>query len=109
MNYVTKSRIWIECESGMFLGNGRIRLLKAIDETGSVSQAAKRIGMSYKKAWHLIDAVNTNAKKTVVLRTAGGKAGGGTTLTEYGKSLIKQFEEANRKTIEFVNQLNDFN
>jgi molybdate transport system regulatory protein len=106
MNYKIKSRIWIECEEGMFLGNGRVQLLKSIAECGSVSQAAKNLGMSYKKAWNLVDAVNNKAKETVVLRSAGGKDGGGTLLTEYGKQLIKQFEDANAKTIAFINQLN---
>ena len=105
MSYKIKSRIWIECDEGMFLGNGRVRLLKAIDDTGSLSKAAKSIGMSYKKAWNLIDAVNNKAKETVVVRSAGGKDGGGTIVTDYGKALIKQFEEVNAQTIAFINQL----
>ena len=89
--YKVKSRIWIETENGMFLGNGRIKLLKAIEETGSLSKAAKSIGMSYKKAWNLIDSVNNHAEKEVVSKSVGGKDGGGTYLTPYGKQLIKEF------------------
>ena len=104
MSYKIKSRIWIETEEGMFLGNGRVRLLKAINNTGSLSKAAKSMGMSYKKAWNLIDSVNSKAKDTVVITTTGGKDGGGASVTEYGKSLIEQFEILNQQTIDFVNQ-----
>ncbi len=99
-----KSRIWIETENGMFLGNGRVRLLKAILETGSLSAAAKSLEMSYKKAWNLIDSINKNAAEVVVQKTVGGKAGGGATVTEYGKTLIQKFEKINAETIEFLNQ-----
>ena len=95
-------------DEGMFLGNGRVQLLKAIENTGSVSQAAKSLGMSYKKAWNLIDAVNNKAQEAVVLKSAGGKDGGGTILTAFGKKMIKQFDEVNAQTIAFINQLKTF-
>ena len=107
MSYKIKSRIWIESNNEMFLGNGCVKLLKAIDDIGSLNKAAKSIGMSYKKAWNLVDAVNSKAKETVVLKSVGGKDGGGTELTPYGKELIRQFEEVNAKTIAFINQLNN--
>jgi molybdate transport system regulatory protein len=106
--YKIKSRIWIETEEGMFLGNGRIRLLKAIDETGSLNKAAKLIGMSYKKAWNLIDSVNNPAVEEVVSKSIGGKDGGGTHVTPYGKKLISQFEQLNQETITFINQSESF-
>ncbi|WP_298900471.1 winged helix-turn-helix domain-containing protein [uncultured Psychroserpens sp.] len=96
MNYKIKSRIWIETDDNVFLGEGRVRLLKAIDTKGSLSKAAKSIGMSYKKAWTLLDAVNKSAKKPVVITSVGGKNGGGATLTPYGKSLISAFETINK-------------
>lgn len=102
--YKIKSRIWIESDDGMFLGNGRVKLLKAIDETGSLSKAAKAIGMSYKKAWNLIDSVNKHAQQIVVEKSTGGKDGGGTKVTEYGKELIAQFDALNAETISFINR-----
>jgi len=99
-----KSRIWIETDQGMFLGNGRVQLLKAIEETGSLTKAAKSLNMSYKKAWNLIDSVNKNAAEEVVSTNVGGKAGGGAVVTEYGKILIQKFEELNEQTIAFLNQ-----
>ena len=66
MEYKIKSRIWIETNNNVLLGEGRMRLLKAIEKTGSLSKAAKTLKMSYKKAWHLIDTVNKAAKKPVI-------------------------------------------
>ena len=108
MTYKIRSRIWIETEEGMFLGNGRVKLLKAIDETGSLSKAAKLIGMSYKKAWNLIDSVNKHAEQTVVEKSTGGIDGGGTSVTAYGKALIRQFDTLNEETISFINNKDSF-
>ncbi len=107
--FQVKSRIWIETENGMFLGYGRVKLLKAIIETGSLSKAAKSLKMSYKKAWNLIDAVNNKAAQAVVSTSVGGKDGGGATVTEYGLELIKKFEELNHETELFLNKKMNFN
>jgi len=96
MEYKIKSRIWIEIDGNVLLGEGRVRLLKAIEKTGSLSKAAKSINISYKKAWTLIDAVNKSAKKPVTETCIGGKGGGGATLTSYGKNLVKAFEDINK-------------
>ena len=96
MDYKIKSRIWIEADSNVFLGEGRVKLLKAIDANGSLSKAAKSLKMSYKKAWSLLDAVNKSASKPVVVTSIGGKNGGGAELTPYGKSLIKAFDTINK-------------
>ena len=102
MEYKIKSRIWIEADDNMLLGEGRVRLLKAIDETGSLSKAAKAQNMSYKKAWRLIDDVNQSAKEPVVVASIGGKDGGGSELTAYGRSLVAVFEEINRDCWEYL-------
>ena len=104
MNYKIKSRIWIEVDGHILLGEGRVNLLKAIDETGSLSKAAKSIGMSYKKAWSLIDAVNKRAEKPVTTSSIGGKGGGGAELTAYGKSLVIAFESINKNCWTFLDQ-----
>lgn len=104
MDYKIKSRIWIEADGEILLGEGRISLLKAIGETGSLSKAAKSMGMSYKKAWSLVDAVNKRADKPVCETSIGGKSGGGTTLTDYGKVLIKAYETINENCWEFLDK-----
>ncbi len=104
MKYKIKSRIWIETEENVLLGEGRVLLLKAIDETGSLSKAAKKLKISYKKAWTLIDAVNKSSKKPVTTASIGGKGGGGAKLTHYGKKLVSAFEDINKKTWEFLDK-----
>jgi molybdate transport system regulatory protein len=102
MKYKMKSRIWIEVDGHILLGEGRVSVLKAIEETGSLSKAAKSLGMSYKKAWSLIDAVNSRAQKPVVTTSIGGKGGGGALLTPYGKSLVTAFETINQNCWKFL-------
>ena len=104
MSYKIKSRIWIECNEHVLLGEGRVQLLKAIEETGSLSKAAKSLNLSYKKAWNLIDSVNKSAKKPVTINSTGGKGGGGAELTDYGKSLIQVFDDINQNCWDFLDQ-----
>ena len=79
-------------------------LLKAIEATGSLTKASKSLGMSYKKAWSLIDAVNKRAEKPVTITNIGGKGGGGATLTPYGKSLVNTFETINKNCWVFLDK-----
>ena len=104
MIYKIKSRIWIEADGEILLGEGRVRLLKTIEKTGSLNKAAKMMGMSYKKAWSLIDAVNSRAKKPVCIASVGGKKGGGTKVTAYGKTLISAYETINENCWEFLDK-----
>ena len=104
MDYKIKSKIWIEANGQILLGEGRVRLLKAIEETGSLSKAAKQLNMSYKKAWGLIDAVNSRAEKAVVTTNIGGKSGGGSVLTEYGKTLVKTFDKINESCWKYLDK-----
>ena len=83
-----QGRISVESAFGNFLGDTRIRLLEAIDHHGSISQAAKAVPLSYKAAWDAVDAMNNLSPQPVVERNTGGKNGGGTSLTDYGRRLI---------------------
>ena len=102
MNYKIKSRIWIELDDKEFLGEGKVRLLKAIEKTGSLSKAAKSINISYKRAWQLLDAVNKSSNRAVTINSVGGKGGGGTELTPFGKSLIEVFDDMNKQCWKFL-------
>ncbi|MFA7096196.1 MAG: TOBE domain-containing protein [Gammaproteobacteria bacterium] len=84
-------RLWLEKRGQGFLGRGRIELLEMIGEYGSISQAAKAMKMSYKAAWDAVEAMNNLADEPVVVRVTGGRHGGGTQLTDYGKALVEAF------------------
>lgn len=73
------------------IGPGKIALLERIDKSGSLSQAARDLKMSYKRAWHLLESLNESFKQPVVLTTTGGQRGGGATLTEFGRTLISSY------------------
>lgn len=83
-----QGKLSVDTTMGAFLGDTRIKLLEAIEQHGSISQAAKAVPLSYKAAWDAIDAMNNLAPEPLVIRTTGGKHGGGTELTEYGRRLI---------------------
>ena len=70
------------------VGVGKIRLLEAIERTGSLSQAARSIPMSYRRAWLLIDSMNAEFDTPVISATVGGSGGGGAKLTAFGRELI---------------------
>lgn len=70
------------------VGTGKIRLLEAIERTGSLSQAAREVAMSYRRAWLLIDSLNTGFDTPVISATVGGSGGGGAKLTFFGRELI---------------------
>ncbi|MCE5193858.1 MAG: LysR family transcriptional regulator [Nitrospiraceae bacterium] len=90
-SYALKGSIWIEGESGTFLGYGRVILLERIKQYGSISEAAKSMEMSYRHAWELVDSLNRQAKKPLVETSTGGRDGGGAELTNAGKRAIEIF------------------
>lgn len=104
MTYKIKSRIWIEVDDKVFLGEGRVKLLRSINRTNSLSKSAKELGMSYKKAWNLIDSMNKNYENPVVIKSIGGSGGGGTKLTSYGKGLIDIFEVINTNCWKYLDK-----
>ncbi len=104
MPYIIKSRIWIEADDKVFLGEGRVRLLKSIEKTQSLSKSAKELKMSYKKAWNLVDSVNKSASQPVVTKNTGGSGGGGTMLTPYGKELVKVFDSVNENCWKYLDK-----
>jgi molybdate transport system regulatory protein len=86
-------------------GRGRIELLKHIDACGSISQAAKIMGMGYKSAWDAVDAMNNAAGKSLVERVVGGRGGGGTALTAEGRKLVEAFQLFEQEHARFLEQL----
>lgn len=81
-------RFRIDFDDDCSIGIGKIRLLESIGQSGSLSHAARAIGMSYRRAWLLIDSMNGEFDCPVVSATVGGSGGGGAKLTAFGRELI---------------------
>lgn len=78
--------------SNQQLNEKRIELLRQIDQLGSLSAAAKAVGLSYKGAWDVIDAINNLSDTELVCRVSGGRGGGGSTLTTEGKKVLQMYD-----------------
>ena len=89
-----EGQLWFKLQGQPFLGSARIQLLEQIVATGSISAAARVIGMSYKAAWDAIDAMNNLTDQPLLKRQAGGRHGGGTQLTAHGEQVIAQYRAA---------------
>ena len=78
------------------VGPGKISLLEAIRDAGSLSQGARDVGMSYRRAWLLVESMNQSFREPVTAASTGGKDGGGMLVTEFGDALIKNYRELER-------------
>jgi len=92
-----RNRCWIEVEGEKFFGPGPAELLEHIDKTGSVTKAAKAMDMSYKKAWDLVNELNTRGSKPYVISHKGGEKGGGAEVTANGKKLLNAYRQLTDK------------
>lgn len=88
-----RSKVWLEDEKGKpVFGQGRIQILKAIAEHGSINAAAKSLKMSYRGVWAKIKATEKRMGRPLLERSVGGKAGGGSSLTPFAMDLMERFE-----------------
>ncbi|MCA8089549.1 TOBE domain-containing protein [Burkholderia anthina] len=94
--------LWLRAGERTLGGATRIALLAAVGDTGSITRAAKAVGLSYKAAWDAIDTMNNLAGEPLVMRSTGGKGGGGTTLTPRATSLIAAFRTIEREHRRFI-------
>jgi molybdate transport system regulatory protein len=78
------------------VGPGKICLLEAIRDSGSLSQGARNLGMSYRRAWLLVESMKESFREPVTLASAGGRDGGGMRVTAFGDALIKNYRELER-------------
>lgn len=81
----------VDLGSGRALGPGKIRLLEAIAKNGSISSAGRQLGMSYRRAWLLVDDMNSCFRDPVIAAQPGGTNGGGATLTPFGRKLVASY------------------
>jgi molybdate transport system regulatory protein len=75
------------------VGPGKIRLLEAIRDAGSLSKGARNIGMSYRRAWLLVESLKQSFREPLTVASTGGRGGGGVLVTEFGEALIKSYRE----------------
>jgi molybdate transport system regulatory protein len=88
---VLKGRLWVEKNGKTFLSWGRVVLLERIAEHGSVSAAARSMGISYSHAWNLVEEMNCLAPQPLVEKQTGGARGGGARLTPAGEEAVAFF------------------
>ncbi len=99
-----KSKVWLEKDGELVFGTGKLIILKAIAETGSINQAAKKLNMSYRHAWSYIRSVEKRIGRPLLVKVKGGKSGGGAMLTVYAKNLIEKFEKLEEEVKDFTNK-----
>lgn len=107
-SYSVEGHIWVEGAEGTFLGMGRVLLLEKIREYGSITRAASSLEMSYRKAWELVESMNSQAGVPLVVATTGGKGGGGAVLTEAGERAIRLYSELDAEFRKFLEKMSSF-
>jgi molybdate transport system regulatory protein len=93
----TRLTVRLDFDAGRRLGAGKIALLEAIDQTGSISAAGRVHGMSYRRAWLLVDELNQLFAAPLVAAHHGGAKGGGASLTEEGRRIVTLYRGAEAK------------
>ncbi len=91
-----RSKVWIEVGGEPVFGRGRRFLLEAIDSHGSINRAAQEVDISFRKAWCHIKAMEERLGVKLVERQAGGRNGGGATLTEDAREFLRKYEALER-------------
>ena len=93
-------RLRVLLGAAVAIGHGKADLLDAIAETGSISAAAKRMGMSYRRAWLLVDTVNACFRGPLVASARGGAGGGGARLTPLGEEVLERYRAMEEKALD---------
>lgn len=99
--------VWLNRGGENLLDESRMALLDKIAETGSITKAGKAVGISYRTAWLTIDHLNSISDLPLVDRTTGGKAGGGTRLTEHGRNLLDVYRAIQAEHRKYLGRLRD--
>ena len=88
---MTQVRFRVDIATGCSIGPGKVNLLEGILETGSLSGAARQLGMSYRRAWLLLDSLNRSFREPLTAAIVGGRGGGGVELTALGRQVIAEY------------------
>jgi molybdate transport system regulatory protein len=99
-----RPRIRVLLGEATALGPGKVDLLEAIGRTGSISAAARELGMSYRRAWLLVDAINNAFPEPLVDTATGGRGGGGATVTAFGNEVQRRYREIEAKATRSIRE-----
>ena len=95
--------------SATTIGPGKVGLIEAIARAGSISAAARELGMSYRRAWVLVDSLNRHAREPVVITATGGGGGGGARVTRFGEEVLRRYRAIEAKATASVHaELKEF-
>jgi molybdate transport system regulatory protein len=94
---VAAPRLRILLGSAIAMGPGKADLLDAIDTEGSITRAARRMGMSYRRAWLLVEVMNDSFRSPLVETSRGGRRGGGARLTRLGRDVLTRYRAMEAK------------
>ena len=97
-NIAPRVRVRLDFGEGRRIGPGKIDLIDAVGRTGSIAAAGRSMGMSYRRAWLLVSAVNQMFDEPVVASHAGGREGGGAVLTDFGRRLVEAYRRVEAGT-----------
>ena len=92
-----RPQLRISFKKSIAMGPGKADLLDAIEQTGSISAAARKLDMSYRRAWLLVETMNTCFKAPLVATATGGQQGGGAQVTELGKDVVRRYRAMEKK------------
>ncbi len=92
-----RSKVWLEATGRMIFSDGRLQLLEAVEELGSLRKAARRLGMSYRAAWGLLKVTERALGAPLLQVTIGGRTGGGARLTAGARELVRRFRRVKRQ------------
>ncbi len=90
-------KLWVEKDGSLVLSDYRVQLLRCVAETGSLAEAAQRMGLSYRRAWGKVREIERNLGLSLVESEVGGAGGGGSRLTKDGKRLVALYQRFRRK------------
>jgi molybdate transport system regulatory protein len=102
-----RGKLWVEISGTAALTEAGADLLEQIAACGSLSEAARRLRFSYRRAWMLIDAMNQNWPRPLVNTATGGKRGGGTRVTEYGRNILSSYRDLQVQLEHLLDQANE--
>lgn len=89
-------RVRLDLSPACSIGPGKVALLEAIEKCGSISGAARAIGMSYRRAWVLVDELNASFTEPVTQSAVGGAGGGGVEVTDFGRAIVAAYRKLER-------------